>query len=575
MSMRAQRRGWRWLAVLCGLLWSIAVAASGLADRLAHADAIKRKDFAGFSAMLESLDQEPALTPAEREYLAYLHGWRAIYLLQYDVALQRFDALIGTATDALIRQRASASRINALTLARRYEEAFSGLNTMLERLPGLSDPSAREQILGISGQLLIEVGEYEQAIRYSTQLRDEARSPWAQCAGSLLILDALAGQKRLRADDARIADTLRICAEAGEPLPVGLARSLRIGLELAEGQAAELLPALMRDYEQVRAIAYPRLVAEHEVLMATASLQLGRLAEARRYASAALESGRGQQTRPQVEALHLLYRIERAAGNLPAAIDWLERHYEARQRFLDDVGVRQMAYQRVRSEALASRMEIEALNRRNQLMQIEQQLKETSLENTRLYLALVLLILAAVSLGAWRIWRSQLHFQQRAERDGLTGIANRSHFLAVAEQRLRQAEKAGQPVALIIIDLDHFKAINDTWGHPAGDQVLKQATATWVLQLQPGEWIGRLGGEEFALLLTGLTPMAAVARADALRQALARERVELGERVIGMTASFGVASADTPPYGLRQLLIRADAAMYQAKQGGRDRVVLA
>jgi diguanylate cyclase (GGDEF)-like protein len=304
-------------------------------------------------------------------------------------------------------------------------------------------------------------------------------------------------------------------------------------------------------------------VAEHEVLMATASLQLGRLAEARRYASAALESGRGQQTRPQVEALHLLYRIERAAGNLPAAIDWLERHYEARQRFLDDVGVRQMAYQRVRSEALASRM------------QIEQQLKETSLENTRLYLALVLLILAAVSLGAWRIWRSQLHFQQRAERDGLTGIANRSHFLAVAEQRLRQAEKAGQPVALIIIDLDHFKAINDTWGHPAGDQVLKQATATWVLQLQPGEWIGRLGGEEFALLLTGLTPMAAVARADALRQALARERVELGERVIGMTASFGVASADTPPYGLRQLLIRADAAMYQAKQGGRDRVVLA
>jgi diguanylate cyclase (GGDEF)-like protein len=573
VSLRTRFLGWCWVVLLA--LLPLPAAASSFADQLAHADAIKRKDFAAFSAMLETLDREPALAQTEREYLAYLHGWRAIYLLQYDVALQRFDALIGTATDPLIRQRASASRINALTLARRYEEAFSGLNTMLERLSGLSDPSAREQVLGISSQLLTEVGEYEQALRYSTQLRDERSTPWNTCAGSVMIVEALAGQKRLRADDARISDALRACEAAGEPLPIGLMRSLRASLQLAEGDAAELLPALLRDYEQIRATAYPRLVAEHEVLLASAHLQLGRLAEARRYATAALGPGRGQQTRPQVDALQLLYRIERAAGNLPAAIDWLERHHEVRQRFLDDVGVRQMAYQRVRSEALASRMEIEALNRRNELMQIEQQLKEASLENTRLYLTLVLLILAAVCFGAWRIWRSQLHFQQRAERDGLTGVANRSHFLAVAEQRLRQAEKFRQPVALIIIDLDHFKAVNDTWGHPVGDQVLRQATATWILQLKPGEWLGRLGGEEFALLLIGLAPVEAAARAEVLRQALAHERVELGERVIGITASFGVASSDTPPYGLRQLLIRADAAMYQAKQGGRDRVAVA
>lgn len=572
---------WRrphWLVLLWGglcLLWGAAAPASPHAERLAHADEIKRKDFSGFSTILESLEQEPGLTPVEREHLAYLQGWRAIYLLQYDVALRRFDALIGTATDPAIRQRASASRINALTLARRYEEAFGGLNTMLERLPGLTDPNAREQILGISGLLLAEVGEYEQAIRYATQLRDERPTPWTRCAGSVLILDALAGQKRLRADDPRLIGTIQECEDSGEPLPAGLARSLKISLELAEGKAAELLPTLTREYERIRATAYPRLVSEHEVLLATAHLQLGRLAEARRHAGAALEAGRGQQTRPQVDALHLLYRIERAAGNLPAAIDWLERHYEARQRFLDDVGVRQMAYQRVRSEALASRLEIETLSRRNQVMQIEQRLKEASLENTRLYLALALLILAIVSFSAWRIWRSQLHFQQRAEQDGLTGIANRTHFLAVAEQRLRQAEKTRAPVALVIIDLDHFKAINDTWGHPAGDLVLKQAAATWVAELKSGEWFGRLGGEEFALLLIGLEPAEAQARAEALRKALSHERVDLGERSIHITASFGVASSDTPPYGLRQLLVRADAAMYHAKQGGRDRVMIA
>lgn len=564
-------------AVLLGflLLWPWAAAAGALAERLARADEIKRKDFPTFTAELEALEREPGLSAAEREHLAYLQGWRAIYLLDYDLALQRFDVLIGTAGDPAIRQRASASRINALTLARRYEEAFGGLNTMLERLPGLSDPAAREQILGISSLLLAEVGEYEQSIRYATQMREEGTSPWSQCAGSMMVIEALAGQRRLRAGDSRLDETIRECEAAREPIPTGLARSLKASLELSEGQAARRLPTLLAQYEQIRTTAYPRLVAEYEVLLATATLELGRLDEARRHAQAALDSARGQQTRPQVEALRLLHRIERAAGNLPAAIDWLERYHEARQRFLDDAGLRQMAYQRVRSEALATRMEIEALNRRNQLMQVEQQLKETSLENTRLYLVLVLLLLASVLLGAWRIWRSQRHFQRRAERDGLTGIANRGHFLAVAEQRLKQAERSSQPVAMIIIDLDHFKAINDTWGHPAGDQVLKQATAAWIADLRPGEWFGRLGGEEFALLLTGVTLDEAQSRAEALRLALSRERVELGDRVIGITASFGVARCSTPPYGLRQLLIQADAAMYQAKQGGRDRVVAA
>jgi diguanylate cyclase (GGDEF)-like protein len=558
---------------VCLLLPVSAAAADTVAERLAQADDIKRKDFAAFSAALEALEREPGLTPAEREHLAYLQGWRAIYTLDYDVALQRLDALIGTATSSVIRQRASASRINVLTLSRRYEEAFSGLNTLLERLPAMDDAVAREQLFGIAAMLLVDVAEYEQAIQYATQMREARQSPWARCASAMMILEARLGQEALRADDSRFADTIRDCEAVGEPLPAGLARSMLAGLQLQDGRAAELLPRLEAEFGQVRATAYPRLVAEYQALLAAASLQLGRLAEARAYAEAALEAGRGQQTKPQVDALRLLYRIERAAGDLPAAIDWLERYHEARRQLLDDVGVRQMAYQRVRSEAIANQMQIEALNRQNQLLAIEQKWKNTSLENARLYLALVLLILTAVLLGAWRIWRIQRQFQLRAENDGLTGIANRAHFLAVAEQRLKQAERAGQLVALLIIDLDHFKAVNDTWGHPAGDQVLKRATAAWVAVLKPGEWFGRLGGEEFALLLTGVTPSEARSRADALRTALSRERVELGGRMIGITASFGVATNADGVYAIKQLLIRADAAMYRAKQEGRDRVV--
>lgn len=572
----AQRRAWlRGLvgALMFALLPGPLSAAASYPERLAHADEIKRKDFPAFTAELDALDREAGLSPTEREYLAYLQAWRAIYTLEYDLALQRLDALIGTATDTAVRHRASASRINVLTLVRRYEEAFSGLNTMLEHLPTIRDPVAREQLFGIASMLLVEVGEYEQAHQYAARMRDERASPWGRCASAMLTLDALSGQKTLRADDPRIDDTIRDCEAIGEPLPVGLARTLRGGLLLQEGRAAELPPRLQAEFGPMQATAYPRLVSEYEALMAAAKLQLGQLAEARTHAMAALDAGRGQITKPQADALHLLYRIERAAGNLPAALDWLERHHQARQQLLNDVSVRQMAYQRVRGEAITHRMQIEALNRQNQLLAVEQQLKEASLENTRLYLALVLLILLGVSTGAWRIWQSQRDFRQRAEHDGLTGVANRTHFLAVAEQRLRQAERAGQPVALIVIDLDHFKAINDSWGHPAGDQVLKQAAAAWVAVLKPGEWFGRLGGEEFALLLTGVSPTEARSRAEALRAALAHERIDLGERSIGLTASFGVAAGADGVYAIKPLLIRADAAMYRAKQEGRDRVV--
>lgn len=574
-GVRARLRGLMSAVLLFVLLGPLSAVAASHAERLAHADEIKRKDFPAFTAELDALEGEPGLAPAEREYLAYLQAWRMIYTLEYDLALQRLDALIGTAGEPAIRQRAAASRVNVLTLARRHEEAFSGLNTLLEQLPSMRDPLAREQLYGVASMLLIEVGEFDQALQYAVRMREERASPWGSCAGAMLTLDALSGQKTLRAADSRIESTIRDCERAGEMLPAGLARSLRASLLLQEGRAENLLPRLQAEFGQVRTFAYPRLVSEYEALLATANLQLGRLAEARTHANAALEGGRGQIAKPQVDALHLLYRIERAAGNLPAAIDWLERHHEARQQLLNETSVRQLAYQRVRSEAVANRLQIEALNRQNQLLAVEQELKEASLANIRLWLALALLVLIAVSFGAWRFWRSQRHFRLRAERDGLTGIANRAHFLTRAEQELRQAERAGQSVALIVIDLDHFKAINDSWGHAVGDQVLKQAAAVWSAELGASVCFARLGGEEFAVLLTGVDAAMAQARAEALRQALTRQQVDLGDRVIGMTASFGVACSSTRPYGLRQLLIRADAAMYQAKQGGRDRVVVA
>ena len=156
--------------------------------------------------------------------------------------------------------------------------------------------------------------------------------------------------------------------------------------------------------------------------------------------------------------------------------------------------------------------------------------------------------------------------RRQAQTDFLTGIANRRHFLEQAEQVLQRAGERGETVSLLMLDLDFFKDINDTYGHQTGDAVLRAVSRRLGEVLRDVDVIGRLGGEEFGVLLPGLERKDAVAVADRLREAVAALRP--GGHAV--TASLGVASG---VMALNDLLARADACLYAAKAAGRNRVV--
>jgi diguanylate cyclase (GGDEF)-like protein len=161
-----------------------------------------------------------------------------------------------------------------------------------------------------------------------------------------------------------------------------------------------------------------------------------------------------------------------------------------------------------------------------------------------------------------------------AETDALTGIANRRSFLARGDAALREALQRGQEVSLVTFDLDHFKSINDTHGHAAGDAVLRLAAERCAALLRRPDLLGRLGGEEFALLLPGVGAAGALALAESLRAVLSLVPLPGGTRG-RLSASFGVATAVPEDGGLSALLLRADIALYVAKESGRDRVEVA
>ncbi len=154
-------------------------------------------------------------------------------------------------------------------------------------------------------------------------------------------------------------------------------------------------------------------------------------------------------------------------------------------------------------------------------------------------------------------------------KDHLTGACNRAHFFTVAEREFTRARQTGQPLAMIAIDLDHFKLVNDTHGHAAGDEVLKMFTEVARGLLRPGDTFARLGGEEFCALLPGTKLAAAVNIAERMRAGLALRK--LASHNVSVTASFGCAEMDGFTAGSSDLLAVADQALYAAKRAGRDR----
>jgi len=158
-----------------------------------------------------------------------------------------------------------------------------------------------------------------------------------------------------------------------------------------------------------------------------------------------------------------------------------------------------------------------------------------------------------------------------ARTDELTSINNRRSFMELGEQITRLCHRQAKPLSALLIDVDHFKRINDTYGHSAGDGVLKHIGALLARQFRAADVCGRLGGEEFAVLLADTDAAAASAVAEKLRQTIASASVPWQAHMLNITVSIGVASHND---NLSTLLHRADTAMYQAKTGGRNRVML-
>lgn len=170
---------------------------------------------------------------------------------------------------------------------------------------------------------------------------------------------------------------------------------------------------------------------------------------------------------------------------------------------------------------------------------------------------------------------ARMELERRANHDALTGALNRGAVLTEVEAEAARSARQGSTYCLILFDLDFFKRVNDTYGHRAGDMVLREVVRRSKIELRPYDVLGRYGGEEFMVLLPGCELRAGAVVADRLRKALANEAVAIDGRELPVTASFGIVCSSQPHATLEMLVDSADSALYRAKAGGRNRIELA
>jgi diguanylate cyclase (GGDEF)-like protein len=488
-----------------------------------------------------------------------------------------YDRAVGTAEaarDDEMLASALYSRGYLQGMQGHFAQSLADLRRSQELYEMLGRPQHAMTVLNATAITYNRMGDHHQAL----QIYDRA-----------LELQRAAGLKREQVvtthNIGRAAENLRDWrrARAAFETALSLSRELRYergeayalrglaSVSVAEQRAQDALPLLDAAESLQRNTPDARLAALIDLARGMALRALDQPVKARELLMKALNSFRRGDVQGEMATTYdELAAVDGALGDWRRAYQWKEASKVTSERLLRNQLDQRFATLRVEFDTARQQQENEALRRENEAR--GQALSQSRLAKNLQYTVLALTGLLAVLLAtlAWHQRRSSQRMRLLAMTDELTGLPNRRAVLARIPQVL---EPDAQPTTLLIFDIDHFKQINDSFGHAVGDDVLNAVAERLRGALQAPEFYGRIGGEEFLIALPRTTLREGLARAEFLRVQIAS--IQLPGRIPenrAVTASFGM-TLSVPGDSVGTLLQRADAALYRAKRGGRNRVV--
>ncbi len=454
------------------------------------------------------------------------------------------------------------------------------LDDLLRAYALLRRNASREEAMVAAGRLSMaqfSVRDYPQALALVDETIAFFRAEKAQIRLATALDRRAAILKAAgRLDEALIAATeaLRIHESIGDRVGTGLSQMRMCGVQIernALGQAATWCDRAEVTLSQTTGMDdndYRTLAA----LRGRLFLALGRSKEAVLQFDRAIAPGGAQPADDIAELFELRSRAHAAVGNYPAAFtdqgEYLRRMRE--QGTLDRI--REVAQLRVQFENDQEKQKIALLEKDKKLAEerLNSQTRTMQLVAIAGLTGLVTAFFLGYALLSHRRHRAELI--RLAERDELTGLLNRRAIVRKAVELLTRARESKGSLIIGLIDLDHFKTINDRFGHAVGDQLLQRFATAMRTSLHTREIFGRYGGEEFLVLFPDCTLDQARASAERLRVAMRDQHLRIDDQEVIVTISLGIASYESGDVLFDQVARRADIAMYYAKMQGRDRV---
>lgn len=476
-----------------------------------------------------------------------LHLKNAAYaaaLVDFQTAVQQFQQL------GREREMAAARSYYGVTFAHmgEFSEALEHLFQALKEAERLGDRLLTAEITNdicytyvLLGQPELAIPHLLQAVQTLRELHDPLRLSWT--------LDSLAMAYLHTGDPRRAMEYESEALKIAETIHAWQDQAVYLNnlgeIYLAQGDDSAAVAA----YQQALNVARRHnLNAEIALIL----LNLGKLHSERGHFDAAekdlneaLQIARQIHRQPQVmEAYRALADLYEKSGKAAAALEMYKKYHAVFQAIYDQEADRRIKQLQVLHQLDALRRETESFQK--QALELQRKVEEQQ--------------------------RTQVKLEKLARTDFLTQSLNRRALFDAGQAAFQEARKTGQPLTIIMFDLDNFKEINDEYGHLVGDQVLTILVERIRHRLRSNDTLARYGGEEFTIILPGTGLEQGLRTAERVRNAVAESPIRIGSSRLNVTISLGVATATPPhfPHTFKELLRRADQALYAAKNSGRN-----
>lgn len=541
-------------------------------EKLALGDAVKVTDHPQFLSILGELNaMQDSLTDKQQMNLKYLQAFRMAYSNERQLAIELYEKVYQSTTDASLRQRALGSLIYNYGYIGDWEKGLGYVDELLPMLDGITEKDARIRAHEVVINFYIKIGEYSLALQQLDVLYGLNLSDNKKCIANMLEVEARLNLDQLsdRIDSAY--QSIGLCETAGDSIAANYIR-VYLAQHFLDRQRSEAAMALLSD-DSIQTITYAPLLASYLATNAQTWQQMNNPEQARSYAMKVVGDVRFQNyIPPLITSYELLYQLAANEQSFDEAFQYLKQYEHLHTVNLQREKSRNLAVQQARNDAINKTNRINLLNKENRLLQTQADLARQEAHNHRLALALAFTLMVLLFFWAYRGRKLQLKFERLARNDSLTNIYNRGYFTHLATQELKDAEDRYRNTSMILFDLDEFKSINDTYGHQTGDWAIQQAVSAVKEHCRGNDVFGRVGGEEFAILLPGCSLEKATDIAEVFRQAVAAIETPSSLTPFNITASFGVSDSHSSGFSFEKLFAAADNALYQSKHRGRNRV---